>query len=44
MADKLRGGDNLPSITLQLVGSDSVTLPDDLPTDYGVVLFYRGHW
>jgi hypothetical protein len=22
----------------------SVTLPDDLSTPYGVMLFYRGHW
>ena len=44
MAEKLRAGDTLPRITLSLVGGGEVTLPDDLPTDFGVVLFYRGHW
>ncbi|MEE9280718.1 MAG: hypothetical protein V3V67_11140 [Myxococcota bacterium] len=44
MAEKLSSGDTLPSVTLKLVGGDSVTLPDDLETPYGVVLFYRGHW
>jgi hypothetical protein len=44
MGEKLRGGDTLPSITLNLVGGGTVTLPDQLPTDFGLVLFYRGHW
>ena len=44
MATKLDGGDTLPSLTLKLVGGESVTLPDALPTKYGVLLFYRGHW
>ena len=44
MAEKLQGGDALPSITLQLIGGGSVTLPEDLETPYGVALFYRGHW
>ena len=29
---------------MKLVGGGTVTLPDDLATQYGVVLFYRGHW
>ncbi len=44
MADKLRAGETLPRLTLDLVGGRSVTLPDDLSTDFGVVLFYRGYW
>lgn len=44
MTDKLRAGQTLPSLTLDLVGGGSVTLPDDLSTDFGVVLLYRGHW
>ena len=44
MPEKLQGGDTLPSVTLRLTGGGQVTLPDDLETDYGVVLFYRGHW
>ena len=44
MGDKLRGGDTLPQFTLDLVGGGQVTLPDDLPTEFGLMLFYRGHW
>ena len=44
MERKLDTGDALPRVTLKLVGGESVTLPDDLETPYGVVLFYRGHW
>ena len=44
MPEKLQGGDTLPRVSLNLVGGGSVTLPDDLGTPYGVVLFYRGHW
>ncbi len=44
MGDKLRSGDKLPSLNLNLVGGGSVTLPDDIETDFAVVLFYRGHW
>lgn len=44
MPDKLRAGETLPQLRLDLVGGESVTLPDDLSTDFGVVLFYRGHW
>ena len=44
MATKLDSGDKFPSTTLQLVGGGEVTLPDQLETQYGVVLFYRGYW
>ncbi len=44
MGRKLDSGNTLPSLTLKLVGGETVTLPDDLETPYGVVLFYRGHW
>jgi len=44
MAQKLDSGDAFPSVTLHLVGGGTTTLPDDLDTPYGVVLFYRGHW
>lgn len=44
MAAKLDSGDSFPSTTLNLVGGESVTLPDALKSEYGVVLFYRGHW
>lgn len=44
MAAKLDSGDKFPQITLDLVDGSTVTLPDQLETPYGVVLFYRGHW
>ena len=44
MASKLQGGDVLPTMTLHLAGGGEVTLPADLQTPYGVLLFYRGHW
>ena len=44
MSKKLEGGDTLPDVTLQLVGGDTLNLPADMETPYGVVLFYRGHW
>ncbi len=44
MTEKLDSRDVFPETTLKLIGGDSVTLPRDLETDYGVVLFYRGHW
>ena len=44
MADKLDAGEVFPSTSLQLVDGRTVRLPDDLATDYAVVLFYRGHW
>ena len=44
MAEKLQGGDTLPSVTLNTVDGAQIQLPEDLETDYGVVIFYRGHW
>ena len=44
MAKKLEIGDTLPEIQLQLVGGGSVSLPSDIDADFGVALFYRGHW
>ncbi len=44
MAEKLNLLDAFPSMTLSLVGGDTVTLPDDIPTPYAVLLLYRGHW
>ena len=44
MAGKLDTGDTFPSVTLNMVGGGTVTVPDDLDAKYLVVLFYRGHW
>ncbi len=44
MARKLGAGDWFPGMTLTLTGGGAVHLPDDLDSDYNVILFYRGHW
>lgn len=44
MPEKLDLLDTFPSITLELAGGGSLTLPEQLDTPYAIVLFYRGHW
>ena len=44
MTQKLETGDTLPAIQLQLVGGGALRLPDDMDSDFGVALFYRGFW
>ncbi|MDZ7685401.1 MAG: hypothetical protein U5O39_10720 [Gammaproteobacteria bacterium] len=39
----LDSGDKLPTLQLSLVDGDEITLPDDLDTDFAIILFYRGH-
>jgi peroxiredoxin len=40
----LAPGDLFPTITLNRPGGASITIPEALEGDYGVVLFYRGSW
>ena len=42
--EKLQQGDRLPSISLKLISGDTLTLPDDMPSRYLALLFYRAHW
>jgi hypothetical protein len=44
MGEKLQQGDRFPSLTLKLVRGGTIRLPDEVPTRYAAVLFYRGHW
>jgi len=44
MSRKLQQGDHFPSLSFNLVGGGSITIPDDIPTRYAALLFYRGHW
>lgn len=44
MAEKLGIGDAFPSLRLDLVGGQSLSLPGGLVGKYKMVLFYRGHW
>lgn len=42
--EKIGAGGTLPNLTLKLGESGQVRLPDDITSDYAIVLFYRGHW
>ena len=44
MGEKLNLGDAFPSVTLDIVGGGTLTVPGDVDSKYTVVLFYRGHW
>ncbi len=44
MGEMLQSGSKLPSMTFKTVDGGNITLPDDIPTRYGAILFYRGHW
>jgi peroxiredoxin len=44
MGEKLQQGDRFPALTLKLVQGGTIRLPDEIPTRYAAVLFYRGHW
>jgi hypothetical protein len=44
MAEKLGIGATVPSLTLNLVGGGTATVPDLTDAKYQLVLFYRGHW
>lgn len=44
MADKLRSGDRIPTLTLKLIDGSSLTLPDDLDSPKTLLLVYRGYW
>jgi len=42
--EKLATGDMFPQLKLKAAGGDEFVLPDDINSDYAIVLFYRGHW
>ena len=44
MEQKLNPGDNFPHINLDIVGGESLQIPQDLGGQFNIVLFYRGHW
>jgi peroxiredoxin len=41
---QLQVGDRFPELTVTTVDGQTLTLPDYLAGDYGVVLFFRGAW
>lgn len=44
MGEKLQQGDRFPSMALKLTTGEKVRLPEEMPSRYAAVLFYRGHW
>jgi len=40
----LHPGDRFPTLDVPLAGGETLSLPDALAGDFGVVLFYRGAW
>ena len=42
--EKLTSGDMFPQLKLKAAGGDDFVLPNDIQSDYAIVLFYRGHW
>jgi len=44
MARQLNPGDVFPEYGVQTVDGRTLTVPQDLPGEYVVLLFYRGHW
>jgi peroxiredoxin len=41
---RLINGAKFPSLSLPVVGGDTIALPEDLAGHFGVVLIYRGSW
>jgi peroxiredoxin len=41
---RLENGQTFPSLQLPKVGGGTLSLPDDLAGEFGVVLVYRGSW
>ncbi len=44
MNEMLQQGDRFPSITFNLISGKTLTIPEEAPSRYTVLLFYRGHW
>ena len=44
MAEKLKQGDRFPTIELNLTDGSTLRLPEEIPSRYLALLFYRGEW
>ena len=44
MAEKLQQGDRIPKLELNLLNGGTLILPENAPSRYSALLFYRGHW
>jgi peroxiredoxin len=44
MAKQLKMGDRFPEYQVQTVDGTTLQLPQDLASEYSVLIFYRGGW
>lgn len=44
MSTRLDVGDRFPSLRLELTDGRTLQVPDELGSQYTVLLFFRGHW
>ena len=44
MAQQLSMGDSFPEYTVDIADGTTLKIPQDLPGEYKVLLFYRGEW
>ncbi|MFQ6031092.1 MAG: hypothetical protein ACE5Q6_26820 [Dehalococcoidia bacterium] len=44
MSDKLQQADRFPPIDFKLVDGGAIKIPEEAPSRYTALLFYRGHW
>ena len=44
MGEMLQQGMRFPKFTLNLTNGETLTLPDEAPSRYTALIFYRGHW
>ena len=44
MGEMLQQGARFPRLELNFLDGGKLTLPEDAPTRYTALLFYRGHW
>ena len=44
MTQQLAPGDLFPDYVVNTVSGRTLKIPEELPGQYSVLLFYRGHW
>ena len=44
MEQRLNAGDSFPEYIVKTVDGKTLKVPQDLPGEYAVLLFYRGGW
>ncbi len=44
MGHMLQTGNRFPPMALKLLSGRTIKLPEEIPSRYLALLFYRGHW